>query len=270
MRSLAELQHGFARAILDGDDDAPGFLDGGRGDVRERLAVYRRAVFANYRNALAATYPVVRRLVGAPRFSAVVDAYVRAQPSTCGDLNDYGATFAAFLAACAPASDLPYLEDVARLEWAIDEANRAADVPCTPEEVIAALAAIEADRLPWLRLRLAPSCRLVASSYPIFGIWQANQPDRAGAEPVPGDACAETLLVRRDALGVGVERLAAGEAAWLAALADGATLAAAIERARAADPGFDLGPALHAHVGASTIASIVPEQCVSGRDGSRD
>ena len=74
-----------------------------------------------------ATYRVVRELVGAPFFDAAVDAFVRAHPSTGGDLNVYGGEFADFLAAYPHARDLPYLPDVARLEWALDEAHRAAD-----------------------------------------------------------------------------------------------------------------------------------------------
>jgi hypothetical protein len=261
MRSLAELQRGFAEGILAPDADAPAFVVGGTGDGAERFAIYRRAIFANYRNALGATYPVVRRIIGASTFNAAVDAYVRARPSTCGDLNDYGDTFAAFLAADPPAADLPYLPDVARLEWAIDEASRASEVRSTPDQVMAALSAVPAGELPAVRLELAPSCRLLTSAHPIFSIWKFNQPDRAGVDRVRPDASADTLLVRRDAEGIGIERLTAGEFAWLAALAGGAPLADAIEAASMAEPGFDLGPVLHSHVGASTIGSIVPDRC---------
>jgi hypothetical protein len=89
----------------------------------DRIAIYRRTVFANYRNALAATYPVVKRLVGAPFFNTAVDSYVHAHPSASGDLNVYGDAFGDFLAAYPHAANLPYLPDVARLEWAIDEAE---------------------------------------------------------------------------------------------------------------------------------------------------
>ena len=108
----------------------------------ERIGIYRRTIATNYRNALGATYPVVRRLVGTPFFDAAVDAYVEAHPSRSGDLNEYGATFGEFLGGYEPASDLPYLPDVARLEWAIDEANRAADSLASPDDVLRELAAV--------------------------------------------------------------------------------------------------------------------------------
>ncbi len=175
MPSLRELQHGFVAAVLDQDDGAPALAITPAEAAAERIAIYRRAAFANYRNALGATYPVVARLTGTPFFNAAVDAFVHDHPSTCGDLNVYGDAFAAFLSSYAPAATLPYLADVARLEWAIDEAGRAPDARRAPASVLAAFGAIAPDRLPALRVTLEPSCRLVASRYPILHLWQVNQ-----------------------------------------------------------------------------------------------
>ena len=183
MPSLRELQRDFAATLFAGDDAAPPFATIPADRAAERIAVYRRALFANYRNALAATYPVVQRLVGAPFFNAAVDAFVAEHPSTSGDLNIYGDTFGAFLAAYAPAADFPYLADVAALEWAQDEANRAADGESSPRDVLAELTIMATAQLPAALLTLAPSCRLVDSRYPILRIWQANQGDCKAGEP---------------------------------------------------------------------------------------
>ena len=177
----------------------------------------------------------------------------------CGDLNVYGDRFGPFLAAYPPALELPYLPDVARLEWAIDEAHRATDASPRPDAVLAALSAVASDRLPGARLRLAPHCRLVASDHPILRIWQVNQPGFDGDDRVALDgASADRLLVRRDANdAVSVERLPAGDFAWLAALAGDATFAAAIDAATASRGEFDLGAALRAHIGDGTIAAVI-------------
>ena len=256
MRSLRELQQDFADALAGPQHPVPAFAPTPGGGATERFAIYRRAVRANYFNALSATYPVVRRLVGTPFFRAAVDVYVRAHPSRCGDLNVYGGAFGAFLAHYAPAVDLAYLPDVARLEWAIDEAQRATDTARAPDLVLAALSRAPAERLPGLRLRLAPSCRLVGSDYPVLRIWKVNQPDHDGGERVGLDESADRLLVRRDAHGATLERLSADEFAWLSALQAGATLAVAIEAAQGVDASFDLGDALHAHIGSGTLSSI--------------
>ena len=253
MPSLRDLQLRFADAVLAVDGNAPALALAGGTTGAERIGVYRRTIRSNYRNALGATYPVVRRLVDAPFFHAAVDAYVAAHPSRSGDLNEYGATFGDFLAGYRPASDLPYLPDVARLEWAIDEASRAADSSASPDEVLGTLARVRAERLPALRIEMDPSCRTIASSFPVFRIWQVNQPDHNGELRVDFDSSPDRLRIRRESNGVALERLGAGEFAWLAALMEGAALAAAIDLARDADAAFDFGVALRRFIGDGTI-----------------
>jgi hypothetical protein len=94
-------------------------------------------------------------------------------------------------------------------------------------------------------------CRLIA---PIFRIWRISP--ITGDQRVDSDGAGDRLLVRRDPDGIGVERLAAGEFAWLVALAEGAPLGASIDLARGAEAAFDLARALRAHIGAATIVSI--------------
>jgi hypothetical protein len=194
--------------------------------------------------------------VGKAFFDAAVDAFVRARPSTSGDLNMYGGDFGDFLASYPYAADLPYLAEVARLEWAIDEAQRAAKRKRTSHEVLSALAAIPPELLPSITIGLDPSCRLVVSSLPLLHIWRVNQPDFVGDEHVDLGEGADRLLVRRDAGTVEIDRIDPGSFAFLQALASGQTLALALEAAQAADAAFDLNAALSTHVGAGTLVRI--------------
>jgi hypothetical protein len=253
MPSLRERQQQFASALLADPGEAPPVAISG---TAERLSIYRRNVFANYRNALGATYPVVRRLVGRPFFDAAADEFVRAHPSRGGDLNVYGDAFGAFVARYPPARELPYLADVARLEWAIDEAQRAADSTRAPDIVLAALAIAPPERLPALRMRLAPSCRLVASEFPVLRIWQVNQPKCEGGERVSLADGPDHVLVRRDAVGISLQPIPAADFAWLAALAERLPLAMAIDRAQGVAAAFDLGAALHTYIEDGTIAAV--------------
>jgi hypothetical protein len=245
--SLRERQVRFASALLEGDEN---------GDRDERIAIYRNSVRANYRKALGATYRVVSQLVGVPFFHAAVDAHVHATASTGGDLNVYGGAFGDFLAGYAHAQDLPYLPDVARLEWAIDEAGRATDADGSPEAILDALATIPAERFTALGFALDPSCSLLSSLYPVLRIWQVHQPDFAGDMAVAFDAPADHLLVRRDAGVVVVERLTPGDFALLRSLADGRNLALALDAAAAAQPDFDLGTSLRNCVANRTFAEL--------------
>ena len=256
MSSLHELQQRFAEAVFAGPGVASSFVAGAPAAAEDRIAIYRRTIFANYRKALAATYPVVKRLVGQPSFVDAVDAFVRAHPSIGGDLNVYGDRFGDFLAAYPPATELAYLADVARLEWAIDEAHRAPDSPRVPESVLAAFSIAAPARLPALRLHLDASCRLLASPFPILRIWQTNQEGYIGDDHVSLGEGGDLLLVRRDPHGISLERVPAGDHAWLAALGEGETLGAAIDRAQLAELTFDLGAALRAHIAAGTIVAV--------------
>ena len=245
MPSLSDLQRRFAGTLLAKASDAD-----------ERVAIYRNTVFANYRNALGATYPVVRLLTGAPFFNAAVDAFALAHPSTGGDLNVYGSAFGQFLAAYPHAGELPYLPDVARLEWVIDEAHRAADGDVSPERLLAALAAVPGEEVALTRFTLDPSCRLLRSEFPILRIWHAHQDGGEDMDRIAFDAGVDLLLVRREAGAVGIERVAPDAFAWLTAIATGADLANSLDAAIAADSTFDLGATLRARIGDGTVAGI--------------
>jgi hypothetical protein len=255
MQSLRELQRGFTAAALFGDTAAIAELGvvAGKLDAAAGIAVYRNNVLGNYRRALAATFPVVRRLVGGPFFDAAIAAFVRAHPSRQGDVNRYGGELPRFLEAYPLARELAYLPDVARLEWAIDQANIAADASSLD---LAALAAVPPEALGELRFALHPSAQIVKSRYPIFRIWQVNQSGYAGDDHVdPGDG-GDAVLVRRAPDGVTIERLAAGVHAFLAALDRNKRLHDAEKRGADADATFDLADVLKRHVVAQTIVAF--------------
>lgn len=208
MKDLARFQRDFLEHVY-GEAPATG-----------PAAIYRRNVLANLHDALAAAYPVVRRLVGEAFFGEVAERFARAHPSASGDLHRYGARLAEFIAGYAPARDLPYLPDVARLEWAVAQAFHAANARAFD---YAALAAVAEPERAQLRLRLQPAARLVASPHPILDIWEANQPARDG---VPANlSTGARVLVYRDALEVRARLLSTGEWSFLSSVASGATLA---------------------------------------------
>lgn len=248
--SLPDLQRRFAATMAGA---APG----------ERLAIYRNAVAANYRNAMRASYPVVCALTGEPFFHAAVDAFVAAHPSAGGDLNVYGDAFPSFIAGYPHARALPYLPDVARLEWALDEAMRAPDREADPEAVLATLAATPPDAIPALRGSLDPSCRLVRSAFPVMRIWQAHQDEgvnrgvnRGVDRGVDLDAGPDHLVVRREGDVPSIARVPRAAYLFLDALLGGASLGNAIEAALAEDQGFDVGLALRTSIADGTIAAL--------------
>jgi hypothetical protein len=242
MLSLPEIQRMFARAVF--DDAATGLEQEIVGTAAQRrIAVYRGTVFANLRNALEGVYPVVLQLVGAEFFASAATAFLKAVPSRSGDLHRFGREFADFLTDFAPAGSLPYLSDVARLEWAVHEAFHAADAQSFP---FGELARIDPRRYGQLRLSLHSACQLMRSQFPVHRIWQVNQPQWTGDQTVSLDEGGVNVLVSRTGLEVQVCPLGNGDYALLSALSAGRTLAGAIATAFSVEPGVDV-PAILRH-----------------------
>lgn len=236
MPSLSELQSAFSAALLDPGAPVPaGVTAPRRGPAKRRFAVYRNNVVSALANAVAGSFPAVRRIVGDEFFKAMARDYVLAEPPTSPVLLDYGATFPDFIAAFAPAGALPYLPDVARIERRWREAYHAEDAEPLAAAALAGIA--EAD-LPGLSFVLHPAVRLVRSRWPAVTIWRMNASD-APVVPVDFSVPEDALIVRPDAE-VEVRMVPPGGAAFVSALAEGRTLLAAAETAQAADQRFDL------------------------------
>lgn len=254
MPSLREIQTAFAEGVLDG---GPASLAGAvveRGlSGSRRLQLYRNNTFASLTEALAAVYPVVQRLVGDDFFRFVAARYIPEHPSRSGNLHDFGGQFAGFLAGLAETEGLPYLPDVARLEWAYHQVFHEADrAPLDP----AALGRVPPEAYETLRFRLHPASRLVASPYPVLHIWQVNQEGFSGDPSVRLDEGAARILVFRRGLEVELQALAEGEFALLQAFARDHSLTAAAEAALQAQPEFDLSVSLRHHVVQGTLVDF--------------
>jgi hypothetical protein len=251
MSSLRELQAGFRAAILVDDESgvAPAVIDDDVG-ASARLAIYRHHVFTSLTAALEATYPVVCRLVDRRFFGWVADRYVRAHPPAGPCLFEYGGELPAFLAAFEACAHLPWLADIARLEWAMNVALHAPDAVALDPD---ALRALEPGALARLTLRLEPSVTLLESPWPVDAIWRANQPAADGI--VDLDAGAARLEIRRLGDDVVVRALPPGAFAFRAALAAGRALEDAVEHALDAEPGFDLASEIHALLDERVVAA---------------
>jgi hypothetical protein len=240
--SLRELQERFYAAMTSSDVSAlaRSVLPNEIG-ARARIEVYRNNAREGFRKALLADYPVIGELVGAECFRGLAHAYMREHPSRSGDLQSFGREFATFLARRYGGGEFDYLADIARLEWACQEALVAAEVDAIGIERLARLAP---DRLEHVSLRLHPAARLVRSPYPILRIWQQHQSGADRQTRIDLASGGEAVLVGRLQDEVELHRLPAAEWTFLAALNRGAALGDAVDAALAEDDAFDLERAL--------------------------
>jgi hypothetical protein len=235
MPTLHELQSAFVNFVIgEKADDLVGTIQRGGIDPVQLLSIYRNNTLITLTETLAVVYPVVRRLVDPRFFDYAASTFISSNLPSQPCLAEYGSEFPAFLALFPPASGLPYLSDVAGLEWAINRVMRS-----KPEAPIGLGAITGTSRdAAAIRLRVGSGVRYLASKHPVRGIWLANSSDTDPAEMQLADE-AEHLQVR---LKDNLELRPLPAASWLfrARISDGAALGAATEAAVELDTHFDL------------------------------
>ena len=223
MSTLREIQRAVARSICSPDDgEALGHIADDMTAPADRLGIYRNNAAITLVGALRIAYPAVEELVGTEFFEGAARIFIERHPPRTAYLNDYGSEFADFLGAFPAVAELPYLPDVARLEWAMSVALNAPDGPALDPATLAGLAASEHDRI---RFVPHPSVRLLSVNYPADVIWRAV----LGGDDAALAAIALTveplwLLVHRGDDGIAVRRLTQEEARLTAMLCSGSAL----------------------------------------------
>lgn len=207
-------QQALVDALL-GRGEAPATLTG----AERGLAAYRGNLQALSAQALAVAFPRLREELGEDEFASLAWTFWRRHPPESGDLGQWGGALVAFLVERAgEASGLP---DLARLDWALHGAERAADA----ELDVASLNLLGTTPPESLQLLLRPGIALIAQQDGPVLVWRRGW--RGEWQP-----------------------LSSPEAAFVAAVLRGASLAEALEAsevkgsASAAD--FDFGAWLQA------------------------
>ena len=206
----------------------------------EGVQAYRANAQAIGERALAAAYPVLAQLLGEETMAALARDLWRVHPPTRGDLGWFSAELPDWLAKVAELSDIPYLADVARLEWAVHRAHSAADPSDAPPD-LQILASADPDTL---RLHFVAGSAGVASAWPVLTLWRAHQvaadqpPELAPVREALAEGRAECAWVWRRGHRVELALLSPAERDFNADLQRGAALGPALGAALERDPTF--------------------------------
>lgn len=166
MPDLATLQSDFVRALLGSDrESAIVAIDAAPASAALLVAVYRNTALSGLCEALRASYPVTERVLGSAFFEQTALAFVRERPPTEPVLARYGAGFPDFLSMLPALVELPYVADLARLEWAVDQAPL--DHRCDSRRFTLAVGDADA------QVSLDPSLGLIVSATAVRAIWTA-------------------------------------------------------------------------------------------------
>lgn len=198
--------------------------------IQRGMQAYQANAGASAERTLASTFPTVQALVGEDSFAALARAFWHAQPPVRGDLACFGDALPAFIADSEQLADVPYLADVARLDWLVAVAERAAD-GSTDAGTLNLLAEADAAQL---RLELMPGIAVLSSAHAVVSVWLAHRPGdgAAGHWARAREAIAlgngETALVWRSGWRAMVRPIGSHEARWMQSLLRGETLAVAL------------------------------------------
>ena len=264
MSTLHNLQNQFSTAVLSNGQSDSG-VSNNSFDIEEaliagplaanrRLNIYRNNVTISLRNALKAVYPVIYKLVGKEFFDAMAKDYIIKHPSRSGNLHDFGDKLSSFIARFAPAGELVYLADVAKLEWAYHRVFHAQNSPPFDLQKLQEVAAANYGDLCFT---LSPACRLLRSPYPILRIWQANQDFATNSSgTISLDEGETLLLVAREGLDIAFHLLSPTEFSFLEAFDQHKKFFIACDKANQLEPECDIGKLLQKFILSQAISDF--------------
>lgn len=201
--NLAELQHQFRDALHYQPHDLP--LGEGVAEPEALLQVYRNNFVMTLTECLEAVYPVVNALVGEECFQAVSRHHVLSHPMTDACAESYGGGFNDTIMSLPNIVEtVPYLADMAALEWHIQCVSRAPMPAPFPME---RLAKVEDEAFAAIQLQSPASVAVLPSDYAVGVLWQAISDNDETALSQIDINQPQTVLVQKQAEGVVISTL---------------------------------------------------------------
>ena len=234
VESLKAIQTRMAKALM-GESRPDAMLD-----VTGFLSVHRNNIRLSLARALHTVYAGTSALVGPDFFDHCAQQFISIEPPRMPSLAGYGAGFGDFLEKFPACARLPYLPDVARLEWLASRAQL--ELWQSPLETESLGTHVSRDSQA-LRFGIQQSARYLTSQYPIDDIWRFARAGGTGEAPVL-DGMPIYLEISRDPEGVVLRRLDAADFEFRRSLGEGASLGEAADAAFSADQLFDLAASL--------------------------
>lgn len=173
---LHELQTHFLTAIYDvkNEENAFSFIQKTTTKTpQDLLSIYRGSIFGGLKKALAETFPVTKELVGEDFFNMMLAQYIKSYPCQVQDLNDYGEELPKLIMNLKQARSLPYLSDVAQLEWFC---NIALNVEIQKNNLVE-LSFLKEKEVNQIKFNLPNGSALLQVNFPVDDIWKMHQND---------------------------------------------------------------------------------------------
>jgi hypothetical protein len=138
------------------------------GTLGDRWHIYATGLVARALEAIENDFPALAKVLGPGPLRSLTARYVRRHPPRSYDLGRAGDRLAVFLETDELTADLPFLPDLARLEWALAEAFVAPDRRALRWDDLARLGPEAVADFP---LCVRDGIALVRSQWPVREVW---------------------------------------------------------------------------------------------------
>jgi Putative DNA-binding domain len=157
----------------------------------DRIGIYASGYFWRLFEALAADFPSVQQALGPEAFQGLVAEYLVKHPSRSPNLADLGSALPGFVHQHGLRSELPFLPDLASLEWNVHLAL------LSPRARFSGLPTEEREDWGSLRLRLDPTVRLLTTEWAVAPFWRSTRAGKSGSGR-PSDVCHRSCGLPQD------------------------------------------------------------------------
>ncbi len=202
----------------------------------ERMDVYAEGYLARVMEALAEVYETIYHLLGRDAFIELSESYIHAHPSHSYNLNFIGDHMTEYIQETPVIKKLPFLSDLASLEWSVAKAFHATNEDVFDPRSLEGLAEEDWDQL---KINFQPSVTVISSSWPILDIWKARKTPLKEIDIDLIDR-PQTVLVYRRGLEVVCQMIDPSQAKLIRSLIDkrslGESCAVLAERSGAEEP----------------------------------
>lgn len=210
MLNLKQFQHDFFNALHHSDHCGNFVMLTGLSlkEIDARFTVYRDSILGAKQNVLKTIYPACIKLIGDECFIQLSSAYLSQTNSIHPDLTQLAANFGAFIQNTPLLNKVPYLADIANLEWAWHTVFYGEDNETLDLQALAMAIQSYGDQLVFMP---PIDAKMITSDYPIDRIWQFCQPEYRGDDEINYNNDSVHLMIWQKSKTLLIERLTTNE-----------------------------------------------------------
>ena len=255
MLDLQQWQNEFVQQVVRGEQAGAEFNLSLQDSAR--LHIYKNNIYHSQQQALAAQFPIVKQLVGERFFNGCCVEYIKNNTDNSSAMIYTGQLFSNFLQNFPPCSSLPYLSDIAALEWQTQRVRLACEqsAMCVQD-----FEQIDIERLQHSQVHYISALHLMQSDYGIYDIWAMHQADAAKQNNSIDINQSQQLLITRQQQQMHVLPLSQANYHCLFAWQQGSSILRGIEQTMQQHADFDASAIIQFCIMHGLIYQLIEEK----------